>query len=85
MTEVFAEWFWEGTSRESKSGYVGIQGRVGCLGSAEEGVVDWAKVGVTGKRRRVEGDGVCGFDDKTVGWLIGGMVGAATAVNMPKG
>ena len=56
MAEVFVERFREGTSRESKCRYVGIQGGMGCLGAAEERVVDWTKVGVTGKRRRIKCD-----------------------------
>jgi len=53
LVEVSAERFWKGTSRKSKCGYVGIQGGVRCLGTVEKGIVDWAKVGVIGKRGRV--------------------------------
>ena len=84
MVEVSAERFWKGASRDSKGRYVGIQGGVGCLGAVEKRVVDWTKVGVIGTRRRVERDGVCGFDDEAGVRLIGGVVGAATAMYMTK-
>lgn len=84
MAEVFVERLRKGTSRESQCRYIGIQGGVECLSAAEEGVVDWAKVGVTGKRRRIKYDGVCSFDNKAVIWLVGSVVGATTAVDMSK-
>lgn len=36
---------------------------MGCFGAVEEDVADWAKVGITVKRRGIENDGVSGFDD----------------------